>query len=331
GAVVTDPNDAVILADGKLLLGDGLLDALIIAEDLDGNGVATDAGEVYPLFDDGGLLLSTPSGLAFISGSSPPLPPVVDAVTPDQGPVSGGTDVTVTGTSFTGTTAVYFGPQAAQSFQVVSPTTVLAVTPAAAAAGPVDVTVVTPAGESTLPGGFLYYDTGNMFITSVNPGVGSVAGGDPVTIHGSGWDPVAPLEVFFDGLSAVVTSAEATAIAVLTPPHPPALVDVQVTQNQESAISSGAYRYQTPFVRGDVNRDGILNLSDPLGTLNYLFIGGTPPPPCLDALDIDDDDRINIADAVALLTYLFVGGAPPAPPFPDPGFDPTPLGPGCAG
>lgn len=32
---------------------------------------------------------------------------------------------------------------------------------------------------------------------------------------------------------------------------------------------------------------------------------------------------INITDAVYLLSYLFIGGAPPPEPYPDCGYDPT--------
>ncbi|MGE4603314.1 MAG: hypothetical protein AAEJ65_10465 [Planctomycetota bacterium] len=81
------------------------------------------------------------------------------------------------------------------------------------------------------------------------------------------------------------------------------------------------------FIRGDVTTDGQLDLSDPVTTLHYLFLGGDMP--CASAADHDDSGSLDLADAVSLLSYLFIGGTPPAPPHPLPGTDPTPDNLGC--
>jgi len=73
--------------------------------------------------------------------------PTVSSVSPNTGPIGGGTSVTVTGSGFTGATTVKFGSAAAVSFSVTSSTTLTAVSPAGSS-GPVDVTVTTPAGTS---------------------------------------------------------------------------------------------------------------------------------------------------------------------------------------
>lgn len=73
-------------------------------------------------------------------------PPTVTGVSPASGPTAGGTRVTVTGTDFTGATAVRFGASAA-SFTVTSPTSITATAPVNAA-GTYDVTVTTPSGTS---------------------------------------------------------------------------------------------------------------------------------------------------------------------------------------
>jgi hypothetical protein len=56
--------------------------------------------------------------------------------------------VTITGTGFTGATAVKFGSISAKSFTVSSPTSITAVSPKVKGTGTVDVTVTTPAGSS---------------------------------------------------------------------------------------------------------------------------------------------------------------------------------------
>lgn len=76
------------------------------------------------------------------------------------------------------------------------------------------------------------------------------------------------------------------------------------------------------FVRADVNGDGEINLVDVARCLSVLFQGDTVE--CTDAVDIDDNGILEITDAVSLLSYLFLSGGPPAAPFPDCGADPTP-------
>jgi hypothetical protein len=76
------------------------------------------------------------------------LPPAVTNVQPNIGASSGGTQVTITGADFKEVSAVKFGSTNATSFKVNSETSITATSPAAPA-GPVDVTVTTPAGTST--------------------------------------------------------------------------------------------------------------------------------------------------------------------------------------
>lgn len=77
-----------------------------------------------------------------------------------------------------------------------------------------------------------------------------------------------------------------------------------------------------PFIRGDANMDGMVNIADAVRILEYLFTGGSVP--CLEAVDANDDGNPDIADAVRVLGYLFQSQSPPPAPFPSPGLDPTP-------
>ena len=69
------------------------------------------------------------------------------------------------------------------------------------------------------------------------------------------------------------------------------------------------------FHRGDVNNDSLLDISDAVGILDYLFSGGLRIT-CLEAADFNNDWLVDITDPVAALNYLFVGGDPPAAPGP---------------
>ena len=73
-------------------------------------------------------------------------PPTVSSIKPATGSPNGGTSVTITGTGFTGATAVKFGTAEADSLSVNSATSITAVSPEGT--GTVDVTVTTKGGTS---------------------------------------------------------------------------------------------------------------------------------------------------------------------------------------
>ena len=75
--------------------------------------------------------------------------PAVTSISPAAGDISGGKSVTITGSGFTGATAVAFGSTSAASFTVVSDTSINAVSPAGTT-GTVDVTVTGFLGTSAI-------------------------------------------------------------------------------------------------------------------------------------------------------------------------------------
>lgn len=61
-----------------------------------------------------------------------------------------------------------------------------------------------------------------------------------------------------------------------------------------------------PFLRGDCNADGSVNLADAIRVLLHVFPEGTPPAmTCGDACDANDDGALQISDAVTVLGFLF--------------------------
>lgn len=73
--------------------------------------------------------------------------PTVSAILPTSGTTAGGTSIAITGTGFTGATAVKFGTTSAPHFTINGDTSITATSPAGAA-GADDVRVVTPNGTS---------------------------------------------------------------------------------------------------------------------------------------------------------------------------------------
>ncbi len=115
--------------------------------------------------------------------SSPTPAPTVVNIAPGSGPTTGGTVVSLTGTNFTGATAVNFGAAgAAESFQVISPTEMDATSPPGA--NTVPITVTTPGGTSVpSPGGNFTYVTPTPTPTPAPPPVVT----SPTTTTGHGY------------------------------------------------------------------------------------------------------------------------------------------------
>ena len=70
-----------------------------------------------------------------------------------------------------------------------------------------------------------------------------------------------------------------------------------------------------PFLRGDVDQNASLQLTDAVAIFAYLFLGGAEPG-CLAAADPDGTGEINLTAGVFLLRFLFLGGPTPLAPYP---------------
>ncbi|HIA26842.1 MAG TPA: penicillin acylase family protein [Planctomycetes bacterium] len=70
-----------------------------------------------------------------------------------------------------------------------------------------------------------------------------------------------------------------------------------------------------PFLRGDANVDGRVDIADGIWLLNHLYLGG-PGGSCLAAGDANGDGVADLSDAALLIAYRLLDGGPPAYPFP---------------
>ena len=95
-------------------------------------------------------------------------PPTVTSVAPAQGPLVGGTSVTLTGSSFTGAIAVRFGTNPASSFTINSATSITCTAPAGTV-GTVDISVTGSGGTSASSAAdhFSYLDPATVTSVSV--------------------------------------------------------------------------------------------------------------------------------------------------------------------
>ncbi len=114
-----------------------------------------------------------------------PKHPTVTSVSPNEGPEAGGTSVTITGTNFSGATAVKFGATEAAKYEASSETSIVATAPSHVA-GAVEVTVTTPYGTSGKTSADEYAYRSKPTVTNVQPDAGPASGGTTVMISGAG-------------------------------------------------------------------------------------------------------------------------------------------------
>ncbi|MFL6374365.1 MAG: IPT/TIG domain-containing protein [Pyrinomonadaceae bacterium] len=215
------------------------------------------------------ITVTTTGGTSATSASdqftfNAPIPaPSVTGVSPTSGSTSGGTSVVITGSNFTGATAVSFGGTAATSFTVNSATQITATAPAHAA-GTVDVTVTTSGGTSAISASDHYtYNapTPAPTVTSVSPTSGTTSGGTSVTITGTNF--TGATAVSFGGTPATsFTVNSATSITATSPAHAAGTVDVTVTTPGGTSATSASDQFTytaagpPPHVQHIVDYDG---------------------------------------------------------------------------
>lgn len=114
---------------------------------------ATAAGSVAVKLTCGAGSFSLPSSFTYASTAAI----TITSITPSNGPVTGGTEVAIVGSGFSsGTPAITFGSTAGTNVAVVDDGHLTVVTPAAAAAGVVSVTIADNAGSVSLPNSYTY-------------------------------------------------------------------------------------------------------------------------------------------------------------------------------
>jgi hypothetical protein len=156
--------------------------------------------------------------------------------------------VTVTGSHFTGASAVTFGSVAASSFTVLNDTTLLATDPAEAAAT-VDIEVTTPSGTSSAVSGdhFTYSTASVPTVSAITPTSGSIAGGTVVYVSGGHF--TGATGVSFGATAATsFTVLSDTLLTATAPAEATGTVDITVTSyaGTSSTGSADQFTYTSP-------------------------------------------------------------------------------------
>jgi hypothetical protein len=154
--------------------------------------------------------------------------PVVTGLSVDQGPSNVATTVVISGSDFTGTTAVMIG-NARASFSVLSNTQLRATFPAQAAGTWVNVTVVTPGGPSFSSNvtDFRYYAPPGPSVTGLSTHQGRTKVATAVAVTGTNLTGTKLVTVA--GVKAAFKVVSPTQLTITVPAHAPATGHVIVT------------------------------------------------------------------------------------------------------
>ena len=171
-----------------------------------------------------------------------PSAPVVASFLPTSGPV--GTSVTITGSNFTGATAVSFGATPAPVLHVNSDTQISATVPTGAANGASAISVTTSGGTAHSASSFTVVASAQPAITDFNPKQGGV--GAFVTLTGAG----------FSGATAVKFNGTAAAFSVLSDASISATVPAGASTGPLSVTNGGSTGTSTGTSTGSFTVSG---------------------------------------------------------------------------
>ncbi|MFS0706269.1 IPT/TIG domain-containing protein [Cellulomonas sp. 179-A 9B4 NHS] len=162
---------------------------------------------------------------------------VVDGIAPDTLPTSGGR-VAVDGAGLGGVLDATVGGLPVSGL-VVTDTRVSFVAPAVEGEGGAPVVLALPDGE--LDAGVLTYVAPR--VDALTPATGGTAGGDVVTITGSGLATATGVDVGGTVVAVERADPDGTTVEVRTPAHAPGVVDATVLLDGSDATLAAAYTY----------------------------------------------------------------------------------------
>ncbi|QNN43776.1 MBG domain-containing protein [Pedobacter roseus] len=165
--------------------------------------------------------------------------PTVTALSPTSGPASGGTSVTITGTNFSGATAVTFGATAATGFTVNSATQITATAPAGT--GTVDVRITTTGGTSATSASDQFTYIAAPTVTALSPISGPTSGGTSVTITGTNFSGATA--VTFGATAATGFTVNSATQITATAPAGTGTVDVRITTTGGTSATSASDQF----------------------------------------------------------------------------------------
>ncbi len=168
--------------------------------------------------------------------------PTIDAVEPERGPTTGGTEVVLSG-DFPSDAEVFFGGIPAVILERSS--TTLRVRTPAGSPGAVPVRV-SGAVELLLESGFVYEAPGGPALYAVHPTTGAIAGNTLLRVFGAGFTPDAVLKFANKALPNLEVISPTELRVRTIPADEPTTVDVKLDQGDDQLVLGDAFAYFDP-------------------------------------------------------------------------------------
>ena len=184
--------------------------------------------------------------------------PVIEKIKPDEGPLAGKTQITITGKHFMDGVVVTIGGNRMPRLDLFSPTELRLDTPPGKS-GPKDVRVINPdSQEAMLKDGFTYNPAPT--ILSVMPNAGALEGGTEIIITGTGFLFGADVLIGNTEVINRVVSSTSTKIKVETPPSTAGVKDLEVINRdgQKATLEDAFTYYPAPVITSVTPNNGRL-------------------------------------------------------------------------
>jgi hypothetical protein len=229
--------------------------------------------------------VSNVSGSDTLAGSYKYFGVNVSKVQPSVGPLFGGQTVTITGSGFQsgGNLSVYFGNQLATNAYAQSDTVAYCIAPAQMKEGAVSVRLATGRnyssnfsnGDFSLEDAYTYKA---VTVTGISPNTGWIAGGQTVTITGSGFQSGGNVQVRFGNQTATQAYAQSdTVIYAISPAQNTARtvgVSIATGRNYSTQSTNGDATLACAFTYKQATVTGISPAAGPLAGNQTVTITG---------------------------------------------------------
>lgn len=230
------------------------------------------------------VTVRNPSGEATCQGCFRYIPSLrIDSIEPTEGPLVGGSSFVLHGIGLAPEMVVTIGNRAAIGLEIDENGSLHGIVPPGDAEGPVDVRIFSDEGDASLRRAFTYVD--RLRIEEIVPPGGPLAGGNTVTIRGTGFGNSPTVRL--GGVEvAAVRNLDGSLEFVAPPSTTPGRAELTVQSSVGSVTA--AYGYYDPQTAGEVDLYAVTPNLGPTTGGNWVAIVGSGFEPSTLAVWFDE-------------------------------------------